>query len=177
MHLIGTATYLKTPAAQAWLDSHRSELLPSGLEEQRVAITKAQEFVNSFESVSPPDSQAVVVIGQGLAQKFPGLQVYAAIWNRRIVIDRGDLYNTLIQASQRGNAVYFYGDPKRGQLLSTLAQRAGMQLSFVLRNPADDSADRLLFWQILTDLKIPSEVISTGLEEFTRNLKVVGEAA
>lgn len=149
----------------------------AGLEEQQAVWGRLQEHVDGFRSVSPPDSKAVVVIGKELAQKFVGLQVYAAIWNRRVVIDRGDLYDTLIQAAQRGDAVHFYGDSERGRLLESLADRAGLPLSFFLRDPAEYPSSRLLVGQILKDIGVPSEVISAGLEGFTRDLEQLGVAA
>ena len=146
----------------------------TGLEEQRAAFSRAQERSDGFRSVSPADSLWVVVIGQHLAQKFPGLQVWASIWNNRIVIDRGDPADTITRAAERGDAVHFYGEPEEAELFGNMAGRA--QLGFVAHNPMGWSFI-LLVQEILKALEIPSDVVSSGLENFSDDLQALGAAA
>ncbi|GEM_PF-5441549 len=147
-----------------------------GLEEQRAAWRAASELADGFRSRSAVDSRSVVVIGRDLAQRVPGLQVLSGL-EERVVIDRGDLVDTLARAAQLGDTVYFYGDPQRGTGLEELASRFGLPLSFVLRNPGEDSKIALVLRQIFEDLGVPSADISSGLEEFTRSVEELGLAA
>ncbi len=147
---------------------------PSGLEEPIALFNKAQEQTDGFQSVSPADSRWVVVIGKGLAEKFPGLQIFAHLWSRRIVIDRGDAADTLTRAAERGDAVHFYGDPEEASRLDRMAKLARME--FVPHDPAGRSFT-LLIQEILKNLGVPSEVISSGLEDFSDDLQALGAAA
>lgn len=152
--------------------------ITAGLEEHRLALVmaQAQETVDGFRSMSGVDSRTVVVISREWAKRLPGLQVLAGL-EERVVIDREDLSDTLTRAAQLGDTVYFYGDPERGAGLEELAKKAGMSLSFVLRNPKEDSRTALILRQIFEDLGVPSAAISAGLEEFTRSVEDLGQAA
>lgn len=152
------------------------EMESAGLEEQQAAWRVASELADGFRSRSVVDSRTVVVIGRDLAQRVPGLQVLSGL-EERVVIDRGDLSDTLARVVQIGDTVYFYGDPQRGAGLEELAGRSGLSLSFVLRNPGEDPKVVLVLRQIFEDLEVPSADISTGLEEFTRRVETLGVAA
>ncbi len=146
----------------------------AGLEEPVALFSRAQEQADGFRSVSLPDSTWVIVIGQSLAQKFPGLQVLAAVWNNRIVIDRGDPADTITRVAERGDAVHFYGESEEATLFGSMAGRA--QLGFIAHDPTGWSFT-LLVQEILKVLGVPSEVVSSGLEEFSDDLQALGAAA
>lgn len=150
----------------------------AGTEERQAVFAATQELVDGFDSLSPPESRAVVVIGSDVVQHFPGLQVFAGM-EQRVVIDRGgDLPDTLARVVQWGDVAYYYGDPERGRQLEDLARRAGMEeLSFVLRDPQAYTDDRLALLQILRDLQVPAEVVSAGFNALASGLEQLGEAA
>ena len=142
----------------------------------RRVYDRVKERAEGYESVSSPDSKWVIVIGPDLAQKFPGLQVFASIWNRRIVIDRGNRLETLVQARRRGQAIHFYGDPTAGEQLRSLAATPGFKMQVILHDPAGRDVT-FLIQEILKNLRVPSEIISTSVEEFAVGLEQLGLAA
>ena len=141
------------------------------------AFANVRRLVNRLRLPGSMDSKPVAVVGLDVAQRFPGFQVLAGMEDR-VVIDRGDLTETLTRVAQLGDAVYFYGDAGRGRQLESLAQAAGMEgLSFVMRDPAVYSNARLALRQILLDLQISPDAISAGFDSLAGGLEQLGEAA
>jgi hypothetical protein len=189
MHMMAAKGPLMNESALVWFRSALAEEQPAalsvslvlnpgmtlgvgaGLEDNYAA---ASERVDQFRSTSAPDSRWVVIIGREIAQRFPGLQVVASLWNQRIVVDNGNAADTMARAAQRGDAIHFYGGLEEGAVFRTLAERANMPI--VTHNPAGWSF-LLLIQDILRALGVPEEVLATGLEEFSDDIQALGAAA
>ena len=162
--------YVLTKLDRQWTQSF------TGLEERPEEIlAQVQERVDGIQS-QIRDNRWVVVIGKDLAEKFRGFQVYASIWDKRIVIDRGNPADTLVRAAERGEAIHYYGDQEEGNLLKILAAKSGMGIPVFVHNSMDRSF-KFLMKKIVADLKISLKAASVGLEEFADELQWLGKEA
>ncbi len=132
----------------------------AGLEES------VQEQMDGFRSAI--ETPRVVVLGKSLADRFLGLQVLAG-FEEHVVIERGAPVETAIHLAERGvTHVQYFGGLEEAQRFEAAANP--LQIKATTHTPKDPRF-RSLLEEILSNLGIPVERITAGLEEFAHDLE------
>jgi hypothetical protein len=106
-----------------------------------------------------------VVIGRSVAERFPQVKQLAGL-EERFLIDEGP--DTMVWLIERGiDSVQYYGGLEEGRRFAAAAQRALISVEQRLANAPTFLAG---LEEILTLAGIPSDVVSAGLEQFSREL-------
>lgn len=143
----------------------------AGVEERLAVFLASAERLDGYRSAL--EEPKTVVIGRSLAEKFPGLQVLAAL-ERHLVIAR-DPAETLLRLAEQGitHVQYFGGAEERDRFMPA-ARLMGIS---VTSHTPDESRFPILLAQILSGLGFPSEIVAAGIEEFAAGLEQLGTAA